>query len=320
MTEEQAKDIWYFLEQTSYHLQNPPPEGCWEHPEDVESVRRLLRENPNQVHEGDGGEWHTPLHKAAYLHLCDIAKVLLELGADPNACPPETGWTPLHIAVHRSEGEDRDAYFLQVLLDHDAEEILPGDRMIGAEPEAAAQTSGAIPARQVRPRREYHNAFVAQGLIEQVVRTLLQARQFLLLSVRRLATAAGRTFAAPHGGRDPTAQQGNQNRDGREERLLHGDDSGLLRRRPDKARRGHCLLSSAKTTKKLRISWKKMPTMCRRNSAPTGSDKGIGIGVHLPAAFYLPMGGGLRIGWPGCRGIRGPNGPAFGGLCAGSPG
>lgn len=125
MSEERAKDIWYLLEGASSHLQNSPPEGCWEHPEDVESVRQRLRENPNQIHEGDGGEWYTPLHKAAYLHLCDIAKVLLELGADPNACPPETGWTPLHEAVRRSDGEDRDAHFIQVLLDHGADPNRP---------------------------------------------------------------------------------------------------------------------------------------------------------------------------------------------------
>jgi ankyrin repeat protein len=120
MSEERVKDIWYLLEEASSHLQKLLPKGCWEHPEDVESIRRLLRENPNQIHEGDGGEWYTPLHKAAYLHLCDIAKVLLEHGADPNACPPETGWTPLHEAVRRSDGEDRDAHFIQVLLDHGA--------------------------------------------------------------------------------------------------------------------------------------------------------------------------------------------------------
>jgi ankyrin repeat protein len=116
-----VKDIWQRLDEASFRLQQPPPEVCWEHPEDVESVRQLLRDHPAQIHAGDGGEWHTPLHKAAHLHLCDIAKVLLELGADPNASPPETGWTPLHEAVRRSFGEDRDAHFLRVLLDHRAD-------------------------------------------------------------------------------------------------------------------------------------------------------------------------------------------------------
>jgi hypothetical protein len=35
VSQEQAKDIWCLLEEAASHLrQNPPPEGCWEDPED----------------------------------------------------------------------------------------------------------------------------------------------------------------------------------------------------------------------------------------------------------------------------------------------
>jgi ankyrin repeat protein len=125
VSQEQPKDIWCLLEEASSHLrQQPPPEGRWEHPEDVENVRRLLRDHPDQVQE-TGGEGETTLHQAVRLRLPDIAEVLLQLGADPNGCPPETGWTPLHEAVRRSYDEDRDMHLIRALLDHGADPNRP---------------------------------------------------------------------------------------------------------------------------------------------------------------------------------------------------
>jgi ankyrin repeat protein len=171
VTEEQTNNIWALLDAASSRLRNqPPPKGCWEHPEDVENLRRLLRDQPQQAQE-NGGEGETPLHQAAFLRLPDIAEVLLESGADPNACPAETGWTPLHEAVRRSYDEDRDIHLIQVLLDHGADPNFPD--MNG---EAALDIAWGRAAEVLRGQGGQLNLNTAcrLGLVEQV-KQILQA-------------------------------------------------------------------------------------------------------------------------------------------------
>lgn len=54
------------------------------HQNDVAAVRKLLEEDPNLVHAKDYDN-RTPLHVAALHGLIDVAKTLIEFGADVNA-------------------------------------------------------------------------------------------------------------------------------------------------------------------------------------------------------------------------------------------
>lgn len=54
------------------------------HQNDAAAVRKLLEEDPNLVHAKDYDN-RTPLHVAALHGLIDVAKTLIEFGADVNA-------------------------------------------------------------------------------------------------------------------------------------------------------------------------------------------------------------------------------------------
>lgn len=66
----------------------------------VESI--LMRDITTKDSVDDDG--YTPLHRAAYTNNVDIAKILIQHGANVNA-KTEFGWTPLHSAVKWSNAE-----------------------------------------------------------------------------------------------------------------------------------------------------------------------------------------------------------------------
>lgn len=81
-------------------------EDCYDEPrnlfeaifdEDINAVRRLIREGANVNGRNSGGR--TPLHEAVRDGLTDIANVLIDSGADVNATTRGFGETPLHYAV-----------------------------------------------------------------------------------------------------------------------------------------------------------------------------------------------------------------------------
>ncbi len=160
--EEQQVTIWNVLQEVSYHLQNPPP-GGWEHPEDVEKVRQLLQRDPRLIHDSDGDG--SPLHKAAYWCLPEIAEVLLQAGADPNS-QVDGAWTPLHQALARYQDEEADLRRLRVLLDHGSD---PNRRPDGGGQTPLDMTRGR--AAELLRERGYRfdlNQVCRQGLIDEV--------------------------------------------------------------------------------------------------------------------------------------------------------
>ncbi|KAI8042581.1 ankyrin repeat domain-containing protein 49 [Drosophila gunungcola] len=62
----------------------------------ISEVREILRLDADTVNSKDN-DGYTPLHRAAYNNFVDMAKLLLQYRANPNA-RTELGWTPLHSA------------------------------------------------------------------------------------------------------------------------------------------------------------------------------------------------------------------------------
>ena len=94
-------------------------EDCYDEPrnlfeaifdEDINAVRKLIREGANVNGKNSGGR--TPLHEAVRDGLTDIANVLIDNGADVNATTSGFGDTPLHYAV-RFEHND----IVRILID-----------------------------------------------------------------------------------------------------------------------------------------------------------------------------------------------------------
>ena len=81
---------------------------------DVPEVARLLNEEPACVEARTGNDHvlladFTPMHVAAHYRQPEVAKVLLEWGADPNAITSSVkDMTPLHLAVMYSAGDEDD--------------------------------------------------------------------------------------------------------------------------------------------------------------------------------------------------------------------
>lgn len=63
---------------------------------DIETVKRLLKENSSLVHSQDK-DGYTPLHRACYNNNVEIVNILLDNGADHSA-KTEDNWQPLHSA------------------------------------------------------------------------------------------------------------------------------------------------------------------------------------------------------------------------------
>ena len=61
-------------------------------------VQEILRSTPGLIHQKDK-HGNSPLHRAAFYHLEDIIKLLVEMGADVNA-KNNSGKTPLHKISH----------------------------------------------------------------------------------------------------------------------------------------------------------------------------------------------------------------------------
>ncbi|XP_073821842.1 ankyrin repeat domain-containing protein 49 [Musca autumnalis] len=79
-----------------------------------DEIREILRLDPETVSAVDD-DGYTPLHRAAYNNFTDIAKLLLQYNANPNA-KTKLGWTPLHSACKWSHAES-----VALLLQHGAD-------------------------------------------------------------------------------------------------------------------------------------------------------------------------------------------------------
>ena len=66
---------------------------------DVESVKRLIDENPDEINSKDSHSGLAPLHEAARAGHADVAQVLIAAGADPNDTTTHGNQTPLHLAA-----------------------------------------------------------------------------------------------------------------------------------------------------------------------------------------------------------------------------
>ncbi|XP_067625624.1 ankyrin repeat domain-containing protein 49 [Eurosta solidaginis] len=69
----------------------------------LDEIREILKLDANAVSAVDE-DGYTPLHRACYNNFVDIAKLLLQYKADPNA-RTKLGWTPLHSACKWSNAE-----------------------------------------------------------------------------------------------------------------------------------------------------------------------------------------------------------------------
>lgn len=70
----------------------------------AEAARTLLAYGARVDPRGTGWMTGTPLHSAASAGHADLAGILLDAGADPNA-RQSCGWTPLHSAAHNGDLE-----------------------------------------------------------------------------------------------------------------------------------------------------------------------------------------------------------------------
>jgi len=81
---------------------------------DMQAVKDFIRKKPKIVNFRDNFGW-TPLHEAVYGEHTDIAKLLIDYGADVNT-KYKDGTTPLHLAALRGQTDA-----IKLLIDHDAD-------------------------------------------------------------------------------------------------------------------------------------------------------------------------------------------------------
>jgi ankyrin repeat protein len=100
----------------------------------MECARVLLDRGANVDAHGRGWMTGTPLNSAAAGRHADVARLLLERGADPNA-RQGSGWTPLHSAAHNGDPD-----MVTLLLAHGANPSATNDD--GATVRSMAEESG----------------------------------------------------------------------------------------------------------------------------------------------------------------------------------
>jgi len=148
-------DIYAAIYEASTNIFRTPTVDGLEHAEDVQHIRNLLHKEPSQAKRwdyeimvGDCGALltsGTPLHYAVGLFLPKVAEVLLEYGADPNACSDEQPDPPIEQLyrvlqqIHGdSEGEPQDdaraARVVEVLARHGANLAHPAQVASGKPP------------------------------------------------------------------------------------------------------------------------------------------------------------------------------------------
>lgn len=118
---------------------------------DLETVRRVLAEDPNLVNETLDTD-DQPLHIACWQKYESMVKVLIAAGADVNA-RGDFGSTPLHYAVF--EGDEYSTPIVRALL------------VAGADPNLIDKRSSSTPLKWAQ--REHHD-----GLAESI--RLLKAK------------------------------------------------------------------------------------------------------------------------------------------------
>ncbi len=106
---------------------------------DVETVKRLVSENPDVVNESLETD-DQPLHIACWQKFETIVKVLIQAGADVNS-RGDFGNTPLHYAVF--EGDEYSVPLVKALL------------AAGADPNLTDKRSNSTPLKWAQ--REHHD-------------------------------------------------------------------------------------------------------------------------------------------------------------------
>lgn len=140
---------------------------------DVEAVRRLLEESPTLVNRGDTGFGATPLHWAALRGHEDVARLLLDKGADVNVRNND-GETPLQVAerakrsgvvqVLRSRGGEASAGIVEAVRAGDLARV---QRLLASNPGALNQKDAAFGATPLHWAALRGHADVAKFLVAQ---------------------------------------------------------------------------------------------------------------------------------------------------------
>ncbi len=103
------------------------------HKGDIESVKRLLKNNPDpDKRDSFGG---TALHAAMFQENMEIVRILIDYGFDVNVQGPANGYTPLHDAVWANNLEA-----VKLLLKHGAKADIKGKD--GLTPYSKARQEG----------------------------------------------------------------------------------------------------------------------------------------------------------------------------------